>query len=420
MKRVWILNHYAQEPGGAGGTRHFHLAQHLARHNWQVNVIAASVELNSGRQRLEPQETVRHEQFAGVPFLWVRTPEYKGNGRGRMLNMLSYSMRVLMRKTTRDLPPPDVVIGSSVHPFAAMAAALLARRFGVPFVFEVRDLWPQTLVDLGRLREDALVTRVLRWLEQWLYRRAVRIVVLLPRAWEYIVPLGVAREKIVWIPNGVDLTLFPRVRQSERKGSGAFTLMYFGAHGQANGLDNVLQAMALVRERPGGQDIRLRLIGEGPLKQELMEQASRLGLDSVTFEPSVSKSKIPALAAQADAFVIAVLALPNLYRYGISMNKLFDYLAARRPILIASSASNNPVEDSGAGLTVEPGSPEALAQAIIAIASLSPSEREKMGERGRAYVEENHGFEQLAGQLATMLNEITGAKGPVRGESQSS
>jgi glycosyltransferase involved in cell wall biosynthesis len=420
MKRVWIFNHYALEPGGAGGTRHFHLAQSLVGHGWQANVIAASVELNSGRQRLEPHETVRHERFAGVPFLWVRTPEYNGNGGGRMVNMLSYSMRVLMRKTTRDLPRPDVIIGSSVHPFAAAAAALLARRFGVPFVFEVRDLWPQTLVDLGRLSEDAFVTRVLRWLERWLYRRAARIVVLLPRAWEYIVPLGIAKEKIVWIPNGVDLTLFPPVQQLDRQENKPFTLMYFGAHGQANGLDNVLQAMALVRQRPEGRDIRLRLIGQGPLKQELMAQASRLGLDNVAFELPVAKSEIPALAAQADAFVIAVLALPKLYRYGISMNKLFDYLAAGRPIVIASSAGNNPVADADAGVTVEPGQPEALAQAIIEIASLVPSEREQMGQRGRAYVEQNHGFEQLAGHLAAMLNEVSGANIAGCSKSQSS
>lgn len=407
MKRVWILNHYAQEPGGAGGTRHFHLAQHLVEHDWQANVIAASVELNSGRQRLEPHEMVRHENFSGVPFLWVRTPEYKGNGGGRMFNMLSYSLRVLRRKTTRDLPPPDVVIGSSVHPFAAMAGALLARRFGVPFVFEVRDLWPQTLVDLGRLDEGAFVTRVLRWLERWLYRRATRIVVLLPRAWEYIVPLGIAREKIVWIPNGVDLSLFPLAPQPKRQESRPFTLMYFGAHGQANGLDNLLQAMALVGKQPEGQFIRLRLVGQGPLKQELMAQASRLGLDNVVFEPPVPKSEIPGLAAQADAFVITVLALPKLYRYGISMNKLFDYLAAERPIVIASGASNNPVADAGAGLTVEPGKPEALAQAIIEIASLPLDEREQMGLRGRTYVEQNHSFERLAGHLAGMLNEIS-------------
>ena len=405
MKNVWILNHYAQEPSGAGGTRHFHLAEHLQAYGWHATIIAASVEHQSGHQRLEPNEKKRCDYFKGVPFLWVRTPEYQGNGGGRMRNMLAYTWAVLQRSTTAKLPRPDVVIGSSVHPFAAVAGALLARRYKVPFIFEVRDLWPQTLVDMGRLQEDSFMTWALRKLELWLYRRAARTVVLLPRAWEYITPLGIPKERVVWIPNGVDLSLFPRSTVADTA-KDHFTLMYFGAHGQANGLDNVLHAMKHVQEQSNGRNIHLRMIGDGPLKPSLVEQASEMGLTNVSFEPPVAKSQIPALAAQADAFVIAVLNLPGLYRYGISMNKLFDYLAAEQPILIASNGANNPVEDAQAGLTVPPGQPQALAEAIVKIANTPLPERQRMGRAGREYVEQNHGFEQLAGRLAAVLDDV--------------
>ncbi len=405
MKNVWILNHYAQEPSGAGGTRHFHLAEHLQAYGWHATIIAASVEHQSGHQRLEPNEKKRCDYFKGVPFLWVRTPEYQGNGGGRMRNMLAYTWAVLQRSTTAKLPRPDVVIGSSVHPFAAVAGALLSRRYKVPFIFEVRDLWPQTLVDMGRLQEDSFMTWALRKLELWLYRRAARTVVLLPRAWEYITPLGIPKERVVWIPNGVDLSLFPRSTVADTA-KDHFTLMYFGAHGQANGLDNVLHAMKHVQEQSNGRNIHLRMIGDGPLKPSLVEQASEMGLTNVSFEPPVAKSQIPALAAQADAFVIAVLNLPGLYRYGISMNKLFDYLAAEQPILIASNGANNPVEDAQAGLTVPPGQPQALAEAIVKIANTPLPERQRMGRAGRDYVEQNHGFEQLAGRLAAVLDDV--------------
>lgn len=405
MKHVWILNHYAQEPGGTGGTRHFHLADHLQTQDWQATIIAASVDFNSGSQRLATHEALRYEKIANVPFLWLRTPEYKGNGGGRMLNMLAYTWQAILKRTTRALPRPDVVIGSSVHPFAAVAGVLLARRFKVPFVFEVRDLWPQTLVDMGRLREDALLTWILRKLETWLYRRATRIVVLLPRAWEYITPLGIAAERIVWIPNGVELSMFPRSDVPVRGSSEPFTLMYFGAHGQANGLDNVLQAMKLVQDRVNGQHIALRMIGDGPLKPALMKQAQQLGLTNVSHEPPVPKSQIPALAAEADAFVIPVPDLPKLYRYGISPNKLFDYLAAARPIIMASNAANNPVNDAQAGLSVGAGKPDELAEAILKMAALPIEERQRMGRAGRGYVEKNHGFHQLAGRLAQVLDD---------------
>ncbi|MNV67461.1 hypothetical protein D3C71_1602640 [compost metagenome] len=118
------------------------------------------------------------------------------------------------------------------------------------------------------------------------------------------------------------------------------------------------------------------------------------------------KSQIPVVAAQADAFVIAVLDLPELYRFGISMNKLFDYLAAERPIVMASSAVNNPVAEAGAGLTVAPAQPRALAEAIAKIAATPLVERQRMGSAGREYVEQNHGFDQLGGRLAAVLDAV--------------
>lgn len=404
MKHVWILNHYAQEPVGVGGTRHYSLARHLPAHGWSATVIAASVEHNTGRQRLGPEEMQRLTDFGGVPFLWVRTPQYEGNGGGRIINMLAYTLRVLHPVVTQNLRRPDAIIGSSVHPFAAWAGAMLAQRLGVPFIFEVRDLWPQTLIDMGRLSPGGLTTRLLRRLEKWLYRRADRIVVLLPRASDYIVPLGIPAEKIVWIPNGVELEGYPEPAQPPAHDD--FTLMYLGAHGLANGLDCVLKAMAELKKMPATDHIRLRMIGDGPMKPELMGIARSLGLDNVVFEDPVPKSRIPALAAEADAFVITVRDLPKLYRFGISMNKIFDYFAAARPIVIASGAANNPVEEAGAGITVPPEDPAALARAIADLAALPADRRTALGRSGRAYVEKNHSFDALAGKLAATLDQV--------------
>jgi glycosyltransferase involved in cell wall biosynthesis len=404
FKQVWILNHYAQEPGGAGGTRHFSLAQHLQTLGWQTILLAASVDHNTGRQRLANNENTRLETFDGVPFLWVKTPTYKGNGGGRMLNMLAYAFRVFLPSTTRELNRPDVVVGSSVHPFAAVSGAWLAKRHRASFVFEVRDLWPQTLVDLGRLNDDGLVTRLLRWLELWLYRRAEKIIVLLPKAVDYIAPLGIAADKVVWIPNGVELDGYDKPSPPAIRNE--FTLMYFGAHGQANGLDCVLGAMAELSKRPNMRHVRLRLIGDGPLKPALMAQARQLNLSTVIFEDSVPKTKIPQLASEADAFVICVKDLPQLYKYGISMNKLFDYLAASRPIIMASAAANDPVQDARAGITVRPENSFELAEAIDKLVKLSPDQRIAMGEAARAYVERHHSFSTLALKFARVFEEL--------------
>lgn len=400
MRHLWILNHYAQIPGGAGGSRHYSLARHLVRHGWEATVIAASTEHESGGQRREDVVKCAAEECDGFRFVWVRAPDYQGNGLGRVRNMLSYTRRVLDPSTTRGLAKPDAVIGSSVHPLAAWAGARLAKRHGVPFLFEVRDLWPQTLIDMGSISPNGFAARALRKLELSLYEQADRVLVLLPHADRYIVPLGIPAEKIVWLPNGVELEGYP---EPDPPAIGStFNLMYFGAHGQANGLDNILRAMGIVQARADMQHVHLRMIGDGPLKTRLQGVADELGLRNVSFEDAVPKSAIPKLASEADAFLFNLIDAP-VFRFGISSNKLFDYMAAGRPIVFGCDSSNNPVEEAGAGISVPPADPQALSNAVCDLVNSPPERRETMGAAGRAYVVSNHSFSSLAGKLAEVL-----------------
>lgn len=407
MKHVWMLNHYAQEPGGPGGTRHYSLARHLPDHGWTATIIAASTEYKTGRQRLMDGETSRLEEFDGVPFLWLRAGDYKGNGADRVRNIYDYTRAVLKQDNLARLKRPDVIIGSSVHPLAAWAGRRLARRYNVPFIFEVRDLWPQTLIDMGRLSRNHPLTFALQYLEKSLYRSASRIIVLLPRASDYIEPLGISKDKIVWISNGAEIEDFQP--QAAAGSNDRFTLMYFGAHGSANGLDNVIRAMRLVQDHPQGGRMMLRLIGDGPLKPALVSLAADLAVSNISFEDPVPKRMIPELAAGADAFVFNLIDAP-VFKYGISSNKLFDFMAAQRPVIFCCTSSNNPIADAGGGITVPPGQPEALAQAIIRMAGLSAGERQAMGLAARAHVEEHYGFEQLAKRMAQTLDESLEAR----------
>jgi glycosyltransferase involved in cell wall biosynthesis len=404
-RRVWLINHYALPPGGVGSTRHFSLARHLSRYGWSATVISASTELNTNCQRLADHEQQRSDTVDGVDFLWIRTPVYQGNGGGRMKNMLAFAYRLLLPSTTRRLQLPDVVVGSSVHPFAALSGALLARKFGVPFVFEVRDLWPQTLIDMGRIRESGLTARAMWWLEDWLCRRAACIVTLLPRAADYFESRGVSRDKVVWVSNGVEVSDYPLALSYKPRD--IFTLMYFGAHGQANDLETLIDAVGLLDADSRSARLRVLLVGDGPLKPYLQQRVRDNGLETVIcFEPPVAKRKVPQLAAQADAFVICVKDLPRLYRFGISMNKLFDYLAAARPVIIASNAINNPVADAHAGLSVSAGDAGGLADAIFQLMNSDAEQREAMSRNGRRYVERHYSYAALAARFAQVLDDV--------------
>lgn len=402
MKHVWIVNHYALDPGEPGGTRHFSLALQLPANGWRATIIAASTTHPSGRQRLGDGEAARLQTFDGVPFLWLRAREYAGNGRARVFNILDFTRALLRRRATAELEPPDAVLGSSFHPLAAWAASRLARRHGAPFLFEVRDLWPQTPIDMGRLSPRHPMTIVLRQLERSLYRAASRILIVPPLAGDYIAPLGIARDRIVWLPNGTDARPFSVTPARAETVPGRFTLMYFGAHGEVNGLDTLIDAMRIVAASPAGGRITLRMIGGGPEKPALVAKA--FGLPNIRFEDAVPRSQIPALAAEADAFVACVRNMPGLYRFGIGMNKLFDYLAAGRPTIIGVDAANNPVAEANAGITVAPEDPAALASAILAMAGLSPDARREMGQAGRRYVEANHDIRLLSARPASTLD----------------
>jgi glycosyltransferase involved in cell wall biosynthesis len=403
MKTAWLLNHYAQEPSGSGGTRHYALARHALACGVNIVLIAASVEHFTGRQRLAKGENTRVEVHDGVTFLWIRTSAYAGNGAGRLRNMLEYSFRVLLRSSTRALPRPDLVIGSSVHPFAALAAERLAVRHKVPFVFEVRDLWPETLIEMGRLRRNGVAARVMRSMERWLYLKAARIVVLLPRAHEYIAGLGIDAGKIVWISNGVDLESFPYREPLDRV---PLTVLYLGSHGQANGLDRILDAVAGLAERGTADRLRFRFIGDGPAKPDLERYAAELGIAHLlSFEAPVPKSRVPEVLAQADAFIVNVRDL-RLYRYGISLNKLFDYLAAGRPVVFAGSSANDPVAEAEAGISVPGDDAKAMTQALETIADMPFRERMAMGRRGREHVDRHYTYRQLASRLCDALSPL--------------
>lgn len=177
-RNVWIVNHYAAAPDVPAGTRHYDLGRVLVARGHRVTIFAAGRSHLTGREiRVTGRRLTRREWLDGVQFVWLRTSPYHGNTWRRQLNMLSFVV-VFLVVQTRSLRP-DVVIGSTVHPFAAFAAWLAARLRGATFVFEIRDLWPQTLIDLGAMRPGSPGERLLRTLESFLVRRAAAVVTLL-------------------------------------------------------------------------------------------------------------------------------------------------------------------------------------------------------------------------------------------------
>jgi glycosyltransferase involved in cell wall biosynthesis len=400
---LWI-NHFAVPPSQGGGTRHFELGRELTRLGWRVNIAASDFNLQSRQYTRRPGPAAREsvlERIDGVEFLWLWASAYDKNDWRRVRNWVTFAGSILRQRTEFT---PSVVIGSSPHLFAALAASRLATQFGVPFVLEVRDLWPESMIAAGGRKGP--VYQVFDRIARHLYARADRIVVLARGSADRIAELGFPRDKIVYVPNGVDVSAFECVQSQSRQAGAPFTLVYAGAHGPANGLDVVLDAAELLRERT---DLNFVLVGDGPVKEALCRSAEQRRLTNVEFRPPVAKREMPALLAACDAGLMVLRDSP-LFAFGVSPNKLFDYLGAALPVVC-----NVPGDVAGmlaearAGVQTRDAGARALADAAVAMAERTPAEREAMGRSGRTWVAREHGRPVLAARLDTMLREIVAA-----------
>jgi glycosyltransferase involved in cell wall biosynthesis len=394
--KIWMINHYAAPQ--AWSTRHVSLASELVQRGHSVSLFASNFNHSLRTRRAEgSRDHIHWERTAGVDIGWLPTPAYSDNSWGRAWNTLVFAFRVV-RLPKHCSAHPDIVYGSSPSLFAALAGLLVAQRLGIPFVLEIRDIWPQTLIDMGISRFHPFVV-MSAVIERYLYRHADAIVTLMPNAAPHLVAHGAARERIHWIPNGVNFNLAPPAVPPQPKD--VLEVTYAGAYGGGNNPEVILDAAAKLRQR-GGPPLRFHIMGKGPLEAAMIAKRTALGLDNVSLEPPVPKSQVYSLLSQADIVVAPYQSLA-VHRFGVSLNKLFDYMAVARPVVFASCSSNHPVRDAGCGIECAPDDPEALADAIATLTGKSLEERWELGLQGRRYVEQNHDFARLAVRLESIL-----------------
>ena len=302
-----------------------------------------------------------------------------------------------------------VVITSSTYPLDWYPARRIARKHKAKLVFELHDLWPLTLKTLGNHSRFHPVIMVTQMAEDAWCRECDVAVSLLPRADLHLVTRGLDPRKFVHVPNGVALdewsdTSMPlpeahRQFLERAKGAGRFLVGYAGAHGISNALDALIEAGGLLADHP----IDIVLIGSGPERERLIAKAQAMNLANVTFLPALPKGAIPTWLSRMDALCLSIQDSP-LYRYGVSLNKLFDYMMAARPVISATSIASDLVKEAGCGVSVPAEDPAALAQGILALYQASPQERSDMGARGQRFILANHTYKVLAERFLAALN----------------
>lgn len=407
-KAIWYVHPYAGGPGVGRYDRPFHLAQHWQRAGFKPVVITTA-----NHHLLDREYSPGRKEIDGVPYHFLKSASYRGNGLDRIANMLTFSARVFSERSrlVEEYGVPRMIIASSPHPFVYPVTQFLAKKYRSHSVFEVRDLWPLSLVELAGVPQLHPLTLVTGLIEQFSYRKADTTVSLLPLAKSYMVERGLQPERFCYIPNGIEVeTPETAVLESEVtlrahkwQQEGHFVIVYAGALGKPNNVETLAEAVLNLRDA-GHRSIKAIIVGRGDRVDALRSQvSSRHGDDSVAIYGQVAKAEVRRLFDNVDAGYISLLPEP-LFRFGVSPNKLFDYMLAKLPIVSAVSAGNDPVSEARCGITISPDDVDGIAKAILAIASLSPGARHEMGSRGNRYVIDNHHYEHLAKRYLSILN----------------
>jgi glycosyltransferase involved in cell wall biosynthesis len=384
-----LLIHQAFTSGDEpGGTRHYELARHLQRAGHTFTIVASDISYLTGQSAVARRGLFTHQILDdGIQVLRAYTyPALHRSFVWRVFSFLSFMATSLWAGLQAG--PVDLVMGTSPPIFQAVSAWLVARRRGKPFLLEIRDLWPEFAIDMGILTNPLLIA-LSRWLERFLYARADHILVNSPAYRDYMLARGVPPEKVSLISNGVDSDMFdPQGDGAAQRGAwgltGRFVVTYAGALGLANDIPTILRAAARLQER---SDVHFLLVGDGKERRILEAQAQELGLNNVTFTGAYPKTQIPAVLAASDACIAILKDIP-MFRTTYP-NKVFDYMAAGRPTLLAiDGVIRHVIESAQGGVIVPPGDDAALAAAVRRLAD-DPDQARTMGLAARSYVVEH-------------------------------
>lgn len=398
--RIMLINHYAGGPHLGMEHRPFLLAREWIRAGHEVVIVAAGFAHTRTHQPYI-HNRMTETSHEGVRYLFFRTPSYSGNSLKRVWNMGVFIRKLWFRASYLSKRfRPEVVIASSTYPLDIWPARRIARLSNARLVFEVHDLWPLSPMELGGYSASHPYIQLLQKAENFAYRNSDRVVSLLPCTLPHMTAHGMDPEKFRYVPNGVlpeewDPSVpVPAEHQQiidACRAEGKKIVGYTGAMGVANALEPFIEAMALVKDLP----VAFLLVGQGPEKDALQGLGKSLSINNIYFAPNVPKAELPALLRQMD-FLYVGFRKQALYRFGVSPNKIFDYMMAGKPIIQAIEACNNPVAEAGCGMAIPADNPEAIAEAIRQLCNSSAGELAEMGKAGRSHVMEHHHYRKLA------------------------
>jgi len=404
MKNIWIINQCINIPGDCGNLRHYSLVKYIKKENWNFTLITCDIEnLRNIKRKVKGKNKIPN--LKNVEILWLRIFKWpKQIYFLRGLGMIEFMLKIIFFLPFYNIQKPDLIIGSSPNLLAAFGAAIISIYYRVPFVLEIRDLWPETLIQLKAFKKNSIFNLLFKIIEKFLIRFSKKIIVVMENGSLYYKNLGLEESKFCYIPNGIDMKERTYKKICRQSGNNPFNLLYIGSIGYPNALDVIIKSMYQLKMKGYYKDkIILNIYGDGPLKKEMINLSINLNLDNVFFNNASLNNDISKLYECADGLIFAMLDLPEIYNYGVSFNKIFEYLSSSRPVIYNSNSKFNPMNYSGAGIKTASLNETDFAKSILYLLNLSLDDTERLTRNGFNYVSENHSYEYLAKRLEKIL-----------------
>lgn len=404
---IWFFNHYAVPPWFYPLYRPYKFATNLIEKGHSVTIFAASTVHNSNENLIKDNEQYKIEKIDGINYVYIKTSDYDGNGIDRIINMIQYSFKLLL--VSKKINKPNVIMATSVHPLTWLVGYILSKKYDAKFIAETADLWPETLVAMGQIKKNSIPAKLLYKLEKFIYKKADRLIFTFPGGKDYVEEIGLDPSKVRYINNGVDLEEFNYNKEKyqyadeDLDDNSTFKILYTGSMGQANELSYLLEAAKIIQDK-GVKNIKFILFGDGYQRKGLEQFAKDNNLQNVIFKGKVEKKYIPSILSRSDLNVFTGKHI-YLYKYGLSLNKMFDYFASGKPILSNIECGYDLLEKYNCGETVKGGSSESLAEGILRFYNM-PKEEYNIYCKNALKAAQDFDFKILTDKLEKIILEL--------------
>ncbi len=417
-KNVWILNHYATDTFLDQGGRHYWFAKYLKKEGYSPVIFCANtvhgfdMEIDThGRAYIG-----KKDKKEGIPYVFLKTPRYTGNGMSRIKNMAAF-YRLLPRAAksyAKRYGEPDVIFASSVHPLTLIAGIKIAKKMGIKCICEIRDLWPESIVAYGKLKRESLLAKILYLGEKWIYKKADALIFTMEggkayirdRKWDKGNGGPIDLKKVHYINNGIDLPELLKQREKKIYVNEKFDhikgkkIIYTGSIREVNGIDKLLDTAKLLKE----EEVTFCIFGDGEEREKLEQRLVKEKIDNVIFFGKADKKYVPDIVSRAWLLIVQSQDKPELTKYGLSANKIFDYLASGKAIISTLSNPYSIINKYDCGVEQEMTTADVLAKHIKDMIS-DDANMEQWGKNA-AIAAKRFSFEQHTNKLIAIIEKL--------------